>query len=136
MSTDDLRLRYLRERVLTASPAQRVAMLYDRLSLDLAWAAGEETDEGRARHLEHALRIVAELHASLDTTVGGPAENLAALYPYLIRELLAVRGGETGRLAGAAGIVDSLREAWTQAAAALSAPRETAAAAAAGSWVS
>jgi flagellar protein FliS len=127
--TNEVRDRYLRDRVLTASPVQRVVMLYDRLSLDLARAAGSEAVEP----VDHAVQIVAELLASLDQSAGGPAENLAALYGYLIRELLAARGGDRSRLAGAAGIVETLRSAWTTVAVA-DVP-SGAAPAAAGAWV-
>jgi flagellar secretion chaperone FliS len=125
--TDDLRARFLRDRVLTATPAQRVVMLYDRLALDLARAANsaESTTD-----LDHALRIVTELRASLDTDAGGPADNLASLYAYMLRELLAIRGGERDGLPKVAAIVESLRQAWTQVAEQVStAPTQT------GAWV-
>ena len=102
---DDARARFLRDRVLTASPAQRLVMLYDRLALDLARA-----------DVDHAVQIVAELRTSLDVDAGGPADNLAAIYGYLIRELLAVRGGDQDRLPAVTRIVEGLRQAWTQAA--------------------
>jgi flagellar protein FliS len=131
MTNEDFRARYLRERVLTASPAQRVVMLYDRLSLDLA-RAGDDAVPDPVQHVDHAVSIVAELRSSLDVTAGGPADNLAALYTYLLRELLAVRGGERARLAGCVQIVETLRAAWTKVAA-----EQLAAAvpAAAGAWV-
>ena len=113
--TSDLRSRYLSERVLTATPAQRVVMLYDRLCLDLVRATDTADPAGRGEHLDHALQIVAELAGSLDAGAGGPAENLSALYGYLIGELVAVRGGRAGRLAGARSIMESLREAWATA---------------------
>ncbi|MCU1659904.1 MAG: Flagellar protein FliS, partial [Pseudonocardiales bacterium] len=84
MAADDARARYLRDRVLTATPAQRVVMLYDRLALDLGLAStvaasavgisavgtsAVDTDRHAvAAHLSHALEVVAELHASLDLT--------------------------------------------------------------------
>jgi len=117
--TSDLRARYLSDRVLTATPAQRVVMLYDRLQLDLARADGAIDPADRGDHLDHALLVVAELAGSLDVHAGGPAENLSALYGYLIGELVAARGGRTDRLPGARSIVESLREAWAVAAAAV-----------------
>jgi flagellar protein FliS len=113
--TSDLRARYLSDRVLTATPAQRVVMLYDRLHLDLARACGAADPADRGSHLDHALQVIAELAGSLDVRAGGPAENLAALYGYLVGELVAVRGGQTGRLAGTQSIVETLRAAWTAA---------------------
>jgi flagellar protein FliS len=125
----ELRARYLRERVLTASPAQRVAMLYDRLALDLRRAADSEVGKPSVtpglvptgvEHLDHAIAIVVELRASLDHTAGEVADNLASLYSYLIGEVLAVRGGSAERLAGAMAIVEQLRGAWTEVAASMS----------------
>jgi len=130
-NTDDFRTRYLRERVLTASPAQRVVMLYDRLALDLTRAAAASTAQP-GEHLDHALQIVAELRSSLREFVGQPGENLAAIYGYLLRELIAIRGGDTTRLAGVTDIVETLRSAWANAAQQLA----NTAPVAAGAWVS
>jgi flagellar protein FliS len=110
-AADSARARFLRDRVLTATPAQRVVMLYDRLALDLARA---DNDRQSTTDLDHALRIVTELRASLDVNAGGPADNLASLYAYMLRELLAIRGGERDRLPKVAAIVESLRQAWAQ----------------------
>lgn len=130
----DLRARYLNQRVMTATPGQRVVMLYDRLAVDLTRAAdcleAQPADSfGAAQHVDHAMQVVAELAGSLKPTAGGPADNLASLYGYLLRELSAVRSGQTVRLAGARGIVGTLRDAWTAAVASISSP------AAAGAWV-
>jgi flagellar secretion chaperone FliS len=110
--TDDLRARFLRDRVLTATPAQRVVMLYDRLALDLARASNDA--EPASEDIDHAVQIVAELRASLDVTAGGPAENLADIYGFLLRELLTIRGGQHDALPKVAAIVETLRQAWTQ----------------------
>jgi flagellin-specific chaperone FliS len=61
------------------------------------------------------MAIVAELAGSLRATPNSPADNLASIYTYLLRELTAVRGGATARLAGIATIVGTLREAWATA---------------------
>ena len=135
MNADELRTRYLRERVLTASPAQRVVMLYDRLTLDLTRAAAASAARP-SEHIDHALQIVAELRASLHDAVGQPGENLAAIYGYLLRELIAVRGGDTARLAGVTEIVETLRYAWTKIANELASSAAVAAPLAAGAWVS
>jgi flagellar protein FliS len=132
MATDDLRARFLRDRVMTATPAQRVVMLYERLTLDLARAEAKRT----TADLDHAVQIVVELRSSLNTEVGGPADNLAAIYGYLIRELIAVRGGQWPLLPKITAVVDGLRQAWTQAADQLAAGSDTAQPpAAAGAWV-
>ncbi|MDT4944137.1 MAG: flagellar secretion chaperone FliS [Pseudonocardiales bacterium] len=137
MALDEVRARYLRDRVLTATPAQRVVMLYDRLGLDLNLAEAAEAAAGTdahaaATHLAHALEIVAELHASLDAGAGGPAANLSAIYTYLLGELLAVRGGQVHRLPALRTIVTTLGAAWSGAAEQLAGQ---AAAAPAGAWV-
>ncbi|MEO7125502.1 MAG: flagellar export chaperone FliS [Nakamurella sp.] len=130
-----MRARYLNERVLTATPGQRVVMLYDRLALDLVRAgdiyATDPTDTFSAgQAIDHAMAIVAELAGSLRATPNSPADNLASIYSYLIRELTAVRGGQSSRLAGTAKIVGSLREAWTTAIAQTASTPTTA-----GAWV-
>jgi flagellar protein FliS len=115
---DDARARFLRDRVLTASPAQRVVMLYDRLLLDLRLAATTEDRYAAGAHVDHALQVVAELSGSLDQRHGGPAENLSAIYGYLIGGLLQARISDdlTG-IDGYIAIVDDLRSAWAQVAA-------------------
>ncbi|HEV7204497.1 MAG TPA: flagellar export chaperone FliS [Jatrophihabitans sp.] len=135
MAADELRARFLRDRVMTASPAQRVVMIYDRLNLDLARAAAAVDDPAEAgAQLAHAMQIVTELHSSLDTAAGGPADNLSSIYAFLIRELIAIRGGQTQRLPAVIEMVTGLREAWATAAEQV--VREPASlGAAAGAWV-
>lgn len=130
----DMRARYLNQRVLTATPGQRVVMLYDRLSIDLTRAADiyatDPTDVYSAgQAVDHAMAIIAELAGSLRPTPNSPADNLASIYTYLLHELTAVRGGQAARLAGAHKIVTTLRAAWTEAVA------STAASAPATAWV-
>lgn len=132
---NDMRARYLNQRVMTATPGQRVVMLYDRLALDLTRAADiYETDPtdfySAGSAVDHAMAIIAELAGSLRDIPDSPSGNLSALYGYLLKELAAVRGGETGKLAGARTIVETLRTAWTDAVTSAS-PH----ASAAGSWV-
>jgi flagellar protein FliS len=114
---DEARERFLRNRVMTATPAQRIVLLYDRLGLDLTRASTAPDDYTFGSHLSHALAIVSELLGSLDVSAGGPAENLASIYGYLTTELLAARGEhDAARVETVAGIVTTLREAWAQAA--------------------
>lgn len=137
MPADEVRARYLRDRVLTATPAQRVVMLYDRLRLDLTLAQAVRDDEDVftfGTHIGHALQVVVELQTSLDASAGGPADNLASIYSYLITELIAIRGGALERLGAIAEIVSTLRDAWAQAAEHL-APQAGPAPATAGAWV-
>jgi flagellar protein FliS len=114
---DEARERFLRNRVMTATPAQRIVLLYDRLGLDLTRALAAEDTYSFGVHLAHALSIVSELRGSLDLAAGGPAANLADIYAYLTAELLAARGSnDSQRVHSIAGIVSTLREAWAQAA--------------------
>jgi flagellar secretion chaperone FliS len=113
--------RYGEDATATASPARLVVMLYDRLALDLARGRQAQLDGDREtanNQLAHAQDIVAELLSSLDVDVWDGAANLASLYRWLIRELIAanVRMDPT-RTAGCLSVVEPLRDAWTQAAA-------------------
>ena len=125
MSAASLRARYLGDSVATASPQQLLVMLYDRLALDLQRA--EESlvlgDRGAAREpVMHAQEIVLELRASLQVDVweGGP--RLAALYSWLIGELIQANvKGDIRRVRDCRKVVEPLRDAWREAAASLAA---------------
>lgn len=120
MSVQIMRNRYVGESVGTASPARLVTMLYDRLvrDLTLAESALGVGDLAEANgQLVHAQEIIWELAAALDPTVwsGGPA--LAALYQFLITELLAANvHKDAARVASCRALVEPLRQAWHQAA--------------------
>ena len=126
MSTASLRSRYLGDSVATASPQRILVMLYDRLVLDLERAevaldAGDRTEA--AAQIQHAQDIVFELRESLrvDAWEGGP--RLAALYSWMITEL--VQAGvkrDRNRVSACRQIAEPLRDAWRQAAATLAAP--------------
>ena len=81
------RAAYFRDSVSSASPAQQLAMLYDRLLLDLRWAekCQDENDwMAASTHLIHAQAILTELAGTLKPELwsGGPA--LMSLYVYLL----------------------------------------------------
>lgn len=117
---DDARIRFMHDRVMTATPAQRVVMLFDRLALDLHRAVDEPDDIEAGTHVGHATTIVAELLGSLDRAAGGPADNLAALYAFLLKELTAARcDNDRARLRPLQTIVGDLRDAFAEAAASL-----------------
>ena len=119
MPVDAARARYLADAVATASPARRIVLLYDRLWLDLQRAqAARDAEEPTARdHLQHAQQIVAELLGSLDLTAWSGAADLAGLYGFLLRELIAESGEpRPGRLALVSKLVTDLRATWQQAA--------------------
>jgi flagellar protein FliS len=120
-----LRARYLGDSVATATPQQLLVMLYDRLALDLerAEAALRTGDRQEASdQLKHAQDIVFELRGSLrvDAWEGGP--RLAALYTWLVTELVQANvKGDRNRVASCRQVVEPLRDAWRQAAASLAA---------------
>jgi flagellar protein FliS len=123
MSAASLRARYMGDTVTTASPQRLLVMLYDRLALDLeraqaAMATGDR-EEGGAQ-LQHAQEIVLELLSSLqvDAWEGGP--RLAALYNWLIGEMMRANvKGDANRVGSCLQVVEPLRDAWRQAAASL-----------------
>ncbi|MGY1820350.1 flagellar export chaperone FliS [Geodermatophilus sp. SYSU D00079] len=125
MSTASLRARYMGDTVTTASPQRLLVMLYDRLALDLERAQAALTSgtrEQASEQLQHAQEIVIELRSSLqvDAWEGGP--RLAALYTWLIGELVQANvKADRNRVASCLQVVEPLRDAWRQAAASLAA---------------
>ena len=125
MSTASLRARYLGASVSTASPQQLLVMLYDRLALDLERAEEGLTNadpETARENLVHAQEIILELRASLNVDVweGGP--RLAALYSWLVGELIQANlKGDVRRVRDCRSVVEPLRDAWREAAASLAA---------------
>jgi flagellar protein FliS len=120
MTSPQLRDRYLRDSVNTASPAKLLIMLYDRLILDLA--KGEEALRSGERELandrlNHAQEIVLELRTSLDVEAWSGAPGLAGLYGWLLTELIGANvARDADRVAACRALVEPLREAWNEAA--------------------
>jgi len=125
MSTASLRARYMGDTVATASPQQLLVMLYDRLALDLeraeeALLAGNK-DVSHAQLL-HAQEIVLELRASLQVDVWDGGPRLAALYSWVIGELIKANlKGDVRRVRDCRSVVEPLRDAWREAALSLAA---------------
>jgi flagellar protein FliS len=125
MSTASLRARYMGDSVATASPHQLLVMLYDRLALDLERAEQALVDGDREQsheQLTHAQEIVLELRASLDVDIweGGP--RLAALYAWLVGELIQANvKRDVRRVRDCRKVVEPLRDAWREAALSLAA---------------
>jgi flagellar protein FliS len=123
MSAASLRARYLGDTVSTASPQQLLVMLYDRLALDLERgedALARRDREAAGEQLKHAQEILIELRATLKVEVweGGP--RLAALYAWLIGELIKANlKGDIRRVRDCRKVVEPLRDAWREAAASL-----------------
>ena len=118
MTAPHLRDRYLQDSISTASPAKLLLMLYDRLVLDLI--KGEDALRGGAREeaherLTHAQEIVLELRTSLDVDAWSGAPALANLYGWMLTELI---GANTAAAAACRALVEPLRDAWREAAAA------------------
>jgi len=115
-----LRNRYARDAVQTASPVRLVTMLYDRLARDIdnAQLAISVSDHAVAHNsLRHAQDIVAELSASLDVGSWSGGEGLQQLYTWLLEQLVAANLTKDGALlAPVREVVESLREAWHEAA--------------------
>jgi flagellar protein FliS len=120
MNASMIRNRYVGDSVATASPSRLVTMLYDRLVRDLV--TGETaivaSDLAAANSsLVHAQEIVWELAAGLDPTKwsGGPA--LAALYQFMLAELLDANvKKDAAKVATVRELVEPLRDAWHRAA--------------------
>jgi flagellar protein FliS len=122
MSATVLRARYMGDTVATASPAKLLTMLYDRLTLDLERAAFALDSGDRAmanEQLRHAQEIVIELRAGLDVTLWAGGPGLAALYGWLLKELITANTtGDVLKVDQALALVEPLRQAWHEAAAA------------------
>ncbi len=124
MSSATLRNRYVTDNAATATPAQLVTMLYDRLILDLvrgeaAQRVGDR--EAAGNQLVHAQNIVLELMSSLrpDEWDGGPG--LLSLYTFVYTELVGANiGADADRTASCRKLVEPLRDAWREAATELS----------------
>ena len=116
------RARYAQESVGTASPARLVTMLYDRLARDLGAAelALAVPDLEAAHHqLVHAQDIVRELANGLDLSLWPEGEGLAQLYAWLLQRLTAANlRKDAAVVAECRDIVEPLRDAWHEAAAA------------------
>ena len=114
MNASMIRNRYVGDSVTTASPGRLVTMLYDRLVRDLvaAEAALAAADlEGANNNLIHAQEIIWELAAGLDPTKwsGGPA--LAALYQFMLAELLDANvQKDADRVVSVRGLVEPLAD--------------------------
>jgi len=113
------RNRYLADSVSTASPGRLLVMLYDRLVVDLGQAEDAllmgDRDTGRTR-LMHAQDIVTELRASLDVEAWDGGPGLAALYAFMLTEMVGANvTNDAARVASCRRLVEPLRDAWREA---------------------
>lgn len=111
---------YQNNMVKTASPEQLLIMLYDG-AIRFVRQAREALVDGeslRKRELiSRALAIISEFSNTLDREVGGEiAENLDALYAYMMQELTQANlTDDTGRLEVVEGLLVELRTTWGEA---------------------
>jgi flagellar protein FliS len=122
MTSPHLRDRYLQDSINTASPGKLLVLLYERLARDLhqgeeALRAGDREQAHEA--LVHAQEIVLELRTTLDLDSWAGAAGLAGLYGFLLTEVIGANiGNDPDRVAACRELVEPLREAWREAAAA------------------
>ena len=117
---EELRQRYLREAVLTASPAMRLTMLYDQMLLDFR-VADDGFDRGDLKAVNDALcnaqEILLALQGTLRTDLWAEADQLAKLYLFLHHQLVEANLNKDREQARRVGeVVGDLASAWHQAA--------------------
>ncbi|MGO4807255.1 flagellar export chaperone FliS [Arthrobacter sp. 2MCAF15] len=129
------RNQYLADSVLSAPPARLLTMLYDRLLLDLRRAeSAQETANWSvaSENLIHAQAIITELSSSLKTDAWAGADGLLGLYNYASTALVNANIQRDPALTGEAiDLLEPLRQAWHEAAAAAPSPAAPASAGAA-----
>lgn len=113
-----LRNRYARESVTTASPGQLVVMLYDRLLRDLTTAEQGLADKDiptTHQALTHAQDILTELNTTLDTSVWKEGESLKRIYEWSIDELVqANMRKDAQHVKDVHRMIEPLADAWKQ----------------------
>ena len=111
-----MRARYIKDTVETIPPSRLVTMLYDALVTDLELAErGIAANDLHAanRGLVKAQAILIELRSSLKPELWSAGPRLAALYEYLIREVVQANvTKDARRIATCRRLVEPLRDAW------------------------
>jgi flagellar protein FliS len=117
---EEMKQRYLREAVITATPATRLIMIFDKMVMELRVA-----DEGFERRdmkavndgLCHAQDILLALRGTLRTDLWDGAVDLCQLYFALYRELVEANlHKDRAQAQRVFGVVSQLAEAWRGAA--------------------
>ncbi|MDK9707980.1 MAG: flagellar export chaperone FliS [Desulforhopalus sp.] len=111
---------YQNNHILTASPEQILLMLYDgAIRFTRQAIQGIEKDDMKAVHLgiKKSMAIITEFANSLNHDIGGEiAENLDALYSFMIRELtLANLQKDVEKLQAVEKLLVDLRATWGEA---------------------
>ena len=112
--------KYQENQILTASPEKILLMLYDGAIRFTRQAISglEEGDMPRAlKGIKNAMAIVTEFSDSLNHEVGGIiADDLEALYAFMIRELLDANiNKDVEKLKVVDGLLTDLRSTWAEA---------------------
>ena len=122
MTSPHMRDRYLQDSINTASPGKLLLMLYERLIRDLTQAEDAIAESDRERSSElliHAQEIVLELRTTLDMDAGSGAPGLASLYGFVLTELIGANvAQDAAKVASCRSLLEPLRDAWREAAAA------------------
>lgn len=120
MNYSNLRDRYVKDAVSTATPATLLIMLYDRLVLDLlrGEAALREGKRDQANEqLNHAQDIISELANTLDIDAWDGAKQLMSVYTFLLTTLVEANvNGDADMVASCRELVEPLQDAWQRAA--------------------
>jgi flagellar protein FliS len=111
--------RYIETAILTASPEQRVVLLYEQAirSLKQAIVYIEQKDlEAKRRSLDNVLGVLQHLQTSLDMRQGGEiAIELRRIYQYISNKVLEASVQlRTGPLHEAVQLLSTLLESWRQ----------------------
>ncbi|MFC3689489.1 flagellar export chaperone FliS [Aquipuribacter hungaricus] len=119
-TTSAARNRFATQSLETATPAQLLVRLYERLQLDIARAEAEQR-AGRhtaaSEQLVHAQAIVSELMSMLDVDAWSGAPQLLSIYTFLFSELVAANlSHDPAKTSSCGRIVAPLADAWRQAA--------------------
>jgi flagellar protein FliS len=114
----DPRKEYLKQKVMTASPAALLVMLYDACvkNIKLAKISLDEYGDLMAtnNHLLKAQSIISELISCLDMNVG-LSEDLLKLYDFMLRELRAANiKKDLSNLDALIPLLNSMAETWRE----------------------
>lgn len=108
---------YGRTQIQTMTPEKLVLMLYQgeiKFLILASEAIGKNDIEAAHENLIKAQNILTELRANLDFTAGGEiAENLDALYGFMVEELVKANAGkEPEKVTAVLALAADLEEAW------------------------
>lgn len=111
---------YQQNQILSASPEQILLMLYDgaiRFTRQAIFGLEEDNPALVCQGIKKSMAIITEFSNSLDHEIGGEiAENLDALYNFMIRELtLANLHKDIEKLRVVDGLLVDLRATWEEA---------------------